>query len=37
MNIDNLVYDRPDLGKFQVHRSSMTSPRHLRTGATAYL
>ena len=26
MNIDNLVYDRPDLGKFQVHRSSMTSP-----------
>ena len=26
MKIDNLVYDRPDLGKFRVHRSSMTSP-----------
>ena len=26
MEIDNLVYDRPDLGKFRVHRSSMTSP-----------
>ena len=25
MEIDNLVYDRPDLGKFRVHRSSMTS------------
>ena len=26
MEIGNLVYDRPDLGKFRVHRSSMTSP-----------
>ena len=26
MEIDSLVYDRPDLGKFRVHRSSMTSP-----------
>ena len=26
MDINNLVYDRPDLGKFRVHRSSMTSP-----------
>ena len=26
MDLENLVYDRPDLGKFQVHRSSMTSP-----------
>jgi p-cumate 2,3-dioxygenase alpha subunit len=26
MDIGNLVYDRPDLGKFQVHRSSMVSP-----------
>ena len=26
MDIGNLVYDRPDLGKFQVHRSSMMSP-----------
>ena len=25
MDIENLVYDRPDLGKFRVHRSSMTS------------
>ena len=25
MDVGNLVYDRPDLGKFQVHRSSMTS------------
>ena len=26
MKISELVYDRPDLGKFRVHRSSMTSP-----------
>ena len=26
MDISELVYDRPDLGKFRVHRSSMTSP-----------
>lgn len=26
MDIDNLVYDRPDLGKFKVHRSGMVSP-----------
>jgi len=25
MEIGNLIYDRPDLGKFRVHRSSMTS------------
>ncbi len=25
MELSNLVYDRPDLGKFRVHRSSMTS------------
>ena len=25
MDIESLVYDRPDLGKFRVHRSSMTS------------
>ena len=26
MDIENLVYDRPDLGKFRVHRSSMLLP-----------
>ena len=26
MDIANLVYDRPDLGKFKVHRSGMVSP-----------
>ena len=26
MDIGNLVYDRPDLGRFKVHRSSMVAP-----------
>ena len=26
MDVGNLVHDRPDLGRFKVHRSTMVSP-----------